>query len=270
MPETLRNLQQAWARHIRDPRQPLPAGIAPERMALYRALCIGNVDGVLDGSFPRLRQACGEERWQRTVERFYAEHRCATPLFPELGGEFLSWLLQADALAALPAWAAELAHFEWTQQRLLMTDEVCSANAATPTTSAALQSSPLVWSPLVRVCGYRWPVDRPLESSRATPPDQPTLLLLRRSSEHALQITQLTVFDYLLLQAIDREPRTAQEHVEAIACESGEPIAAVVAYGWKRLERLHADGVVNTAQVLATSNSSELFGGRKPSVLSAK
>lgn len=237
MSNSLRSLQQAWARYIRDPSQVLPAGMAANRMALYRTLCLGGVDGLLAGSFPRLREALGESRWSQTVNAFYAGHRCTTPLFPELGGE---WFVYLQEDSTLPEWAIELAHFEWTQQQLLMADTI-AVDAAT----SVMLEAPLTLAPLARVCGYRWPVDRSPASTHATPPAEPTLLLLQRNADHTLRITRLSVFDYQLLRAIaDRPLIRAEQLLHAMARECGEPLATIIQHGLNLLARLQAQGVV--------------------------
>jgi hypothetical protein len=242
MPDDLRSQQQAWARYIRDPRQPPPAGIDPERMALYRALCTGSVVGVLSGSYSRLRNTLGSERWQQLVAQFYGSHRCATPLYPELGGEFLAWIMEESCDDVLPAPLIELAHFEWTAQQLLLAADVVPV-IGPPLTLA----TPLRLSPLVRICGYSWPVEQAPAALPAAPPLEPTLLLLQRTRAHALRITQLPALDYALLQAIDQQPLGAEQHLQAIAHAYGEPVAAIIEYGRHLLPRLQADGVVQAA-----------------------
>ena len=73
-------LQMRFAAAIRDPDSAdLLAGIAPERMALYRSLVHDNIEGFLAAGFPVLRRVLGEPRWQRLTRAFTREHRCRTP-----------------------------------------------------------------------------------------------------------------------------------------------------------------------------------------------
>jgi hypothetical protein len=240
MAESLRTLQLAWARHLRDPSQPPPRDVAPQRMALYRSLCIGAVESLLAGSFPRLRRALQAPGWRALVARFYARHRCETPLFPEVGGELVDYLSGPDA-AGLPAWAAELAHFEWTQQALLL--------AALPAAGAApidVDRVPTL-SPLVRVCGYRWPVDGDEAALRGleAPPDAPTLLVVQRGADHELRVLRLAAFSYRLLLALSAQPLSGREHLRALALETGEPADRVLAHGLEVLAQLQALGIVD-------------------------
>lgn len=251
MADSLRALQLAWALHLRDPSQPPPQDIAPQRMALYRSLCIGAVDGLLAGSFPRLRRALQAPGWQALVARFYAQHRCETPLFPEVGGELVDHLSGPDA-ADLPAWAAELAHFEWTQQALLLAAAPAPAIGVAPIDADRVPSL----SPLVRVCGYRWPVDgdEAALSDLEAPPDTPTLLIVQRGADHELRILRLTAFSYRLLLALSAQPLSSREHLRALAQETGEPADRVLTHGLEVLAQLQALGIVDDG--LATLRAS--------------
>lgn len=241
MTESLRALQLAWARHLRDPSLPPPQDIAPQRMALYRALCVGAVDGLLAGSFPRLRRALQAPGWQALVARFYARHRCETPLFPEVGGELVDYLSGPDA-ADLPAWVAELAHFEWTQQALLLAAAPAPAMSVTAIDADRVPTL----SPLVRLCGYRWPVDgdEAALSRLDAAPDTPNLLIVQRGDDHELRILRLTVFSYRLLRAVSTQRLSSREHLRALAEEAGEPAGRVLEHGLDVLARLQALGIV--------------------------
>lgn len=251
MTESLRSVQLAWARHLRDPSHPPPQDVAPQRMALYRSLCVGAVENLLAGSFPRLRRALQAPGWQALVARFYARHRCETPLFPQVGGELVDYLSRADA-CDLPAWAAELAHFEWTQQALLLA--ATAATAAPPTGSVAMtgDSVPML-SPLVRVCGYRWPVDAAEAglSDLEDPPEAPTLLIVQRGADHELRTLRLTAFGYRLLLAVSAQPLSSRDHLRALAEEAGEPADGLIEHGLDVLAQLQALGIVD-AQLQTT------------------
>ena len=121
MAETLREQQLQLARHIRDPqRNAPPPGIEARRLSVYRQLFLGNVQSLLAGSFPVLRASLADNQWSALTERFYADYRCQTPLFTELAGEFVAFLEQRGTDA--PAWAVELAHYEWVETALSLSD----------------------------------------------------------------------------------------------------------------------------------------------------
>lgn len=241
MAESLRALQLAWARHLRDPSHPPPHDVAPQRIALYRSLCVGAVDALLATGFPRLGRALQAQAWQSLVARFYARHRCETPLFPQVGRELLAYLGAADA-GDWPGWVAELAHFEWTQQELL----------SAPATSPAVDAGPMtadsvgMLSPLARVCGYRWPVDADEERLRRLEqaPEDATLFVVRRGADHELSVLRVPAFGYRLLLAIAARPLSNREHLLALAEEADAPAGRVLEHGLDALAQWHALGIV--------------------------
>ena len=92
-PERLKAQQYAFAAHLRDPQaHPAPSGLEDRRLQIYRELFFGNVANLLAGNFPVIERLLRGERWTTLVRDFYREHRCHTPLFPELGREFLRYL----------------------------------------------------------------------------------------------------------------------------------------------------------------------------------
>ena len=92
-PENLRSLQTTFAAHIRDPENHVaPADVEDRRMNIYRQLFFNNINKFLASNFPVLRNLYDNEAWQQLVRDFYIEHRCQTPLFPEMPKEFLRYL----------------------------------------------------------------------------------------------------------------------------------------------------------------------------------
>jgi hypothetical protein len=148
--------QRAFAAHLRDPdRVPAPADIEPRRMAIYRELFFNNVVDLLGGAFPVARRILGTERWRRLIRGFYAGHHAHTPYFLELPREFAEWLRAREVRAGEePAFLDELAHYEWVELALSVSEEIPPA-AAAPTLSPLDQ--PLAVSPLAWPLAYRWP-----------------------------------------------------------------------------------------------------------------
>ena len=120
MNETLRAQQYALARHLRDPqRHAPPPGVEARRLRVYRELFYGAIEGLLAGSFPVMRQALGEQRWHARVRDFYASYRCQTPLFTEIAETFVDYL---QGVALDTPWQLELAHYEWVEAQLYLSD----------------------------------------------------------------------------------------------------------------------------------------------------
>jgi len=197
MPHTaeLHALQRDFAACIRDPaRAGLPPGVAPRRMQVYRELFFNNVEGLLASNFPVIRSLYDDD-WNALIAAFLHDHRAQTPLFPEIGREFLRWLerRREDGRDDAP-FLLELAHYEWAELALAL-DEQEIAAIAHDADGDVIAGVPVL-SPLAWVLGYRFPVHRISADFRPTEaPAEPTLLLLirdRRDEVGFLEINALT------------------------------------------------------------------------------
>ena len=211
MSESLATLQRRWADHVRDPSMPAPDGVEARRMAVYRRLCIDSLDSLLAGSLPRLKSQLGDACWRDTVEHYYASHACHTPLFPRIAGVFAGWLAVQDTLA-LPAWAAEMVHYESTQQSL----HIEARDAGPPLHRVPAGSDVLAVSPWVRVLGYQWPVheDEVLEPVSSA---GPTLLVIQRLVDSSLQVEELSPLAYALLSVFGDDGAPVDEALQVLS-----------------------------------------------------
>jgi hypothetical protein len=219
MAESLRELQFRFAAHLRDPqRQPPPAQIDPRRLQVYRELYFNNIQSLLAANFPVIASTLGEERWLPLVRAFCREHCAHTPLFPEIGQEFIHFLDQQPVRADAP-WLLELAHYEWIELALKISDAPLPAHDP----AGDLLAQAPVLSPWCRALAYTWPVHRiapdyqPLQ-----PPAQPTLLLARRQPDGAIVFSQLSPLLYRLLERLEQLPRRCgRQHLQELAAEAG-------------------------------------------------
>ncbi len=241
----LREQQFALARHVRDPQSnPPPPRIEDRRLAVYRELFYNNIDSLLAGNFPVIRKTLSDAGWHARVRAFLADHRCRTPLFTEIGREFIRFLdARQEAGAVDPAWLSELAHYEWVELALQISDEPLPPHAPD---GDLLQGRPLV-SPQAWALAYRWPVQRiGPEYLPAEAPDAPTLLLVRRDSAGDVRFAEISPLVYRLLELLgDEMPRTGRESLLVLADEAGAPDAeAFVREGAAMLERMREEGTL--------------------------
>ena len=231
--------QDALAAYIRDPEHVAPpAGIEERRLKVYRELFFNNVEGLLAGNFPVIRRTYGETRWRALVRAFYRDHGSRTPLFTEIAREFLRWLESGVATDAEP-WLCELAHYEWIELALQISEASDADVALAPEAAdidqrqALLDGSPAL-SPLAWPLAYTWPVHRIGPDYRPqTPPPQPTLLLVHRESGGKVGFHVLNPLTYRLLQRLDEAPElSGRAQLEALAVEAQRgDIDAFVAEG---------------------------------------
>lgn len=239
MAETLREQQLRMTRYIRDPQanEP-PPGIEARRLAVYRQLFFGNLQSLLAGNFPVLHASLPRERWQMLTEDFYAGFRCQTPLFTEVAGEFVEYL---EGRTEQPGWVAELAHYEWIETALLLSDK---AEPAHDPDGDLLDGVPLL-SSLAAPLAYAWPVSHiGPEHIPVEPPAEPTLLLARRGSDLRVHFSRLAPLAHALLVSLQQWQLSGRQHLKALAEIAGIELAGIEGQGIALLRSLKEQGVV--------------------------
>lgn len=241
-PERLRAQQLSLTRHLRDPAHvAAPEGIEYRRLAVYRELLFNNVESLLAGNFPVIRTLLDDDRWHGLVHAFFRDHRCQTPLFTELGREFIRFLDTIEPLD--PPFLAELAHYEWVELALQISDAALPAHDAE---GDLLDGRPLL-SPLAWPLAYAWPVHRIGPEHRPdTPPPAPTLLLVRRDDDGAVRFSELSPLAFRLLQRMEESPElSGRMQLEALAREAGsDDVAAFVEQGRALLLQMRRTRVI--------------------------
>lgn len=216
---SLADTQATFARHLRDPEiHPAPAGLSDRRLNIYRDLFFGNVEGLLAANFPVLKSLLGRPAWEVLARDFFREHRAQTPLFTEIGREFLRYLEArperrthlesqenevglAAGIPADPPWLMELAHYEWVELALSI-DERELAEARVDEGADFLTDTPVV-SPLAWPLAYRFPVHRLAPDFKPTEvPNSPTLLLVLRDRRDEVRFSAIDPLTYALLQRL--------------------------------------------------------------------
>ncbi|MGO1071533.1 HvfC family RiPP maturation protein [Lysobacter sp. CA199] len=244
-PSRLRAQQFELTRHLRDPNaSPAPAGIEDRRLGIYRDLLFNNIEGLLSGNFPVISRLLGEERWQRLVRDFYRDYRCHTPLFAEIAREFLRYLQELENLD--PPFLAELAHYEWVELALQLSDAHTPSDDATIGDTDLLDHAPRL-SPLAWPLAYAWPVHRlGPDYQPDQPPPAPTLVLLRRETGGEVRFSELSPLAYRLVERIGESPQlSAREQLQALAREAGsDDIAGFLDLGLGLLRQMRASGVI--------------------------
>lgn len=247
--DTLAAQQNALAAHIRDPEgTPPPPGVEERRLKIYRELFFNNVESMLAGNFPVLRRIYGDTGWGALIRAFYRDHGSQTPLFTELAREFLRYLearADTDAGSGDPPWLQELAHYEWIELALQIS-EARNDDIVHDPDGDLLDGRPLV-SPLAWPLAYVWPVHRIGPDYRPdTPPETPTLLMLRREADGTVSFHALTPLSFRLLQRLDSEPGlSGLEQLHALAAEAGAADAqAFASDGAAMLAHMRAEGTI--------------------------
>ncbi len=240
----LQQQQYALALHVRDPaRHAGPPGIEPRRLAVYRELFQNGLLALLGDQFPVLRATLGNAAWETLVLDFYRDFRCQTPLFSEVGREFVRYLEERAAQPGDPGWLIEMAHYEWVELALMLAD--ASADAHDP--AGDLLARPPLPSPVAWALAYTWPVHRIAPQFQPDhAPDQPTLLLARRDGNGQVRFAELSPLVYRLLERLEQFPQLdGRQQLDALALEAQTTDhAAFIADGSAMLAQLHAEGTL--------------------------
>lgn len=222
--ENLHKLQTAFAGHIRDPEnQPAPAGIEDRRMKIYRELFFNNISSMLAANFPVLRKLYIDDDWNALIRDFYSEHRCQTPLFPELPKEFLRYLQDVRGQRETdPAFLHELAHYEWVELALSLDERELDDAAAAE--DDLLEKIPVL-SPLAWPLTYRFPVHliRPDHQPKKAP-QEATHILVYRDRQYNVKFMQLNDVTRYLLELMQEERElTGLELLQQVATTIRHP-----------------------------------------------
>jgi len=217
----LRSRQIAFAAHLRDPEHhPAPDDVEDRRMQVYRDLFFNNVSGLLAGTFPVLHEILGAPRWHRLVRGFFRDHRCHTPLFLEVPGEFLGYLRDARPPAPDdPPFMLELAHYEWIELAQNVDPQEIDLTGI-DRTADLLEGVPVL-SPLAIPLAYRFPVHRlSPQYQPASPPEQPSFYVVYRDLEDKVGFLEINALTARLLELIEARPTLAgQHHVEQLVLD---------------------------------------------------
>jgi len=234
----------ALARHVRDPgAHPGPPGIESRRLRIYSDLVYNNLDGLLAGNFPVIRTTLGDADWQALARRFLATHVSHTPLFTELGRELVRFLESDAGIDPQRPWLAELAHYEWAELALQLSD---AAMPRHDPDGDLIDGVPLL-SPLAWPLAYRWPVSRIGPDFQTQElPAEPTLVLLRREADGRIHFSALSPLLFRLLQLVGANAAaTGRMLMRQLADEAGQDdFDAFLSEAQPMLQRLHDEHVL--------------------------
>lgn len=247
--------QYAFAAHLRDPdHHPAPPELEDRRIGIYRELIFNNVESLLAGYFPVLRRLLPEDHWKGLVRDFFIRHRAKTPLFTELAQEFLDFLhRERIPESADPPFLLELAHYEWVELALMISDEEPDLTGLDA--NGDLLGEVPVLSPLAWPLSYRFPVHRiGPEYQPQEPPPEPTHLVVYRNRKEQVGFLEINVVTQRLLQLLgEGTDRTGRARLAQIADELHHPTPEqVIAFGAGLLADLHHCGILLGTRPLAT------------------
>lgn len=244
--DELREQQFAFAAHLRDPAGAAPPpGIEDRRLQIYRDLFYNSLEGLLAGNFPICKQVLEHDGWHQRVRAFYRDFRAQTPLFPELGREWLRYLeLRREQAADDPDWLLELAHYEWVEAALMLSEAEPDLSDIDPL-GDLLNSAPVI-TPLAWTLAYRYPVHRIREDFQPEAPGEtPTTLLVMRNAQDEVRFKEIGLLSFLLIEAIGNNPELSGEALlRGLATQQQADEESFLREGGALLEQLRERGVI--------------------------
>ena len=214
-----RATQLTFADHIRNPEgNPRPPDVDARRMKIYLELFYNNIEGFLASGFPIAKRVLGSERWHVLVREFVHRHPSETPYFLAISQEFLTFLSErAPAAEPLPEFLLELAHYEWVELALGVSELEMPESGFDP--EADLLAGPLLLSPLIWCLAYRWPVHQ-IGPGRlpAEPPAEPTYLIVYRRRDDTVAFMVVNAVTTRLVNLLE----AGEETRAALATIAGE------------------------------------------------
>lgn len=240
--------QKQFAAHLRDPeKNPAPDRIEDRRLRIYRELVFNNIEGFLSGGFPILRSLYSEQQWLELVRDFISKHQAHSPYFLEVSEEFLSFLNETrEMLPSDPPFMQELAHYEWVELALDVSEEVLPNEDKIVTSVSLLDRHPLV-SPLAWTLSYQYPVHLlGADYQPGQPPAEPTFLIVYRNRQDEVKFMVSNAVTVRLLNILTGDAGlTGSKALRQLATEIAHPNPEqLVTIGHELLKSLQASDIV--------------------------
>lgn len=245
--ENFKDIQYAFTAHLRDPENnPAPEGIEDRRMGIYRDLFYNNVEGFLSRGFPIIRSIYTDENWHRMTRDFFSRHQSQSPYFLEISQEFLAYLKnEREPQPEDPAGLLELAHYEWVELALNVSDETISLDGIDP--NGDLLTGHPVLSPLAWSLAYQFPVHKMgPDHLPETAPEQASYLVVYRNRNDEVKFMEINPVTARLIHLLENDKDlSGQQALEQIAQEMNHPKAEVVINGGlSALQEMQSCGVI--------------------------
>lgn len=244
MTKTWQTIQKQFIQFVRDPTcSDVTLDVMPARANMYRSLCFKNIKRLLETQFPVLREVLPTDTWEMLVDDFFKSHVCQSPWFSDMGKQFLDFYQdkQLAELAAYP-WFYELAHYEWVELALDITDialEELTLNDNVDLLEVTLMTSPLAW-----LLNYQYPVHKICLDYLPDKPEE-TYLIVSRNHKDEVEFLEINAVTAFLFNTLYEVPQSGKAALRVIATEMSQyPESVVYEHGLDTLNQLYQAGIL--------------------------
>jgi len=239
--------QYEFTAHIRDPeKNARPEGIEDRRMNIYRELFYNNIEGFIADGFPVIRKIYNDENWHKMIRDFFASHKSHSPYFLEIAQEFIDYLQnERQPLEEDPAGLIELAHYEWVELALHVSDK--NINMGNINANGDLLTQHPVFSPVAWSLVYQFPVHTMApDNLPEQTPEQPTYLVVYRNRSDDVCFLEINPVSARLISLLqENDSFSGLDAIEQITKEMNHPNPDIVQQGGKTaLEELQQHGII--------------------------
>ena len=241
-----RDTQLQFAAHIRHPEQnPPPPDIEDRRLAIYRDLFYNNIQSFLASGFPVLKSILEQAHWHSMVRDFIYRHQSHSPYFLKISEEFLSYL-QTERIASQedPGFMLELAHYEWVELALDISNLEMPANSAPQGNiiDNIPQISPTAWR-----FNYRYPVHKIGPQYQPTAEQaEPVALIVYRNRDLQIGFMESNPITLRLLDIIQSQQCSGRQAIAQLAKEINHPQPeSLVEFGAHILSKLYSSEIIS-------------------------
>ncbi len=243
-------IQLQFLAHLRNhENQPLPNGFAEQGSAVYVDLLYNKFNDSLELCFPITHEILGEEVWRCLLKAFIAEHCCTSPYYRQIPDEFIRYLQTERSNETDPPFLLELAHFEWAELVLSVTEAEPIRTFTPGIVTDWLQYRPL-FVPVFELLHYTYPVQHINANYQPTiPSEQATHILGFRDRDDVVQFIELQPATTQLLEILKSTGCTVGAAIEQIAAELDHPEpTAMFSFGIETMIHLMQQGAILAAR----------------------
>ncbi len=241
--------QQAFTARLRDPQhQPLPAGISPDRMAVYEEIVFNNLFESVSACFPIARSMLGEARWLNLVQAFMRDYAANSPLFRSIPEQFLHYLNLPDnnLTVELPPYLSSLCHYEWVELHIASFPADSTGTESTESENISdvdLTNERPRFTSAMLLLEYDYAVHR--ISPNHQPEPQSTQLLVYRNRNDQVEFIELNAVTYRLISLLQNQGLTGKQALTLVAKELQHPQPeSIMGFGLALLNELKHKGVI--------------------------